>query len=573
MLYLIAGALAVGATYWVVERYTSFQRNRRAAIASGLPYICLPVNTFSPLWQVLGPALVPVCRLLPFGLGSWADDARPAWVLKHELHQKYGPVFMIVSPWSNVVHVVDPNVLMDVVARRTEFPKPSEFYKIVEVYGRNVVTTDGSEWVRYRKITGPPFSEKNNQLVWTSALEQVSQVIVSMESHPPTPKGSANSKGWVLSNLQRDMKTIALHVISAAAFGVHLPFLAADVGSRVPDNVWTHQEFDDLGPKPARGHALTFAQSIHTLLLHLISVMVIPKSLLRTVPIPAWRSAYAAYGEFRDYIFLLTQRAKGVTQASGEHENLLRALVSRSAESDDGSTDLLSDDEVLAHMFVFVLAGHETTANALSYAIINLALHQDAQDWFLEQLDQQLSACTAGPAAQDWDYHAVFGNLPAALCLMNETLRLYPTVAGVPKWSADASVTLLWNGRKCVVPPKTPVVCNTIALHRAPSLWGDDVSQFRPQRWASASEKQPRKGQFMAFSEGARACLGKKFAQVEFVAVISALFARYRVELDCGPRESPAAARKRATAVLDGSVVLATLGMTREIPVRFVERK
>ncbi|EJD40936.1 cytochrome P450 [Auricularia subglabra TFB-10046 SS5] len=568
MLVLFVSTVTIGvATYWAVTTYRTFQRNRQAAIASGLPYICLPVNTFSPSWQVLGPAVVPVCRMLPFGLGAWADDARPAWILKHELHRKYGPVFMIVSPWSNVVHVVDPDVLLDVVARRTEFPKPSEFYKIVEVYGRNVVTTDGSEWVRYRKITGPPFSEKNNHLVWTSALEQVSQLIAGMTSLSPSPKTSSNSTGWVLSHLQRDMKTIALHVISAAAFGVHLPFLAADAGSQVPDSVWTHQEFDDFGPKPAPGHALTFAQSIHTLLRYLIPVMVIPKALLRAVPIPAWRSAYAAYSEFRDYILLLAQRSKGITQASSEHENLLRALVSRN--SDEAVGDRLSDDEVLAHMFVFVLAGHETTANALSYAIINLALQQDAQAWFLEQLDEQLAACNAGPV-QDWDYSAIFGNLPAVICLMNETLRLYPTVAGVPKWSADASVALHWDGRKCVVPPKTPIVFNTIALHRSPALWGEDVSQFRPQRWM---EKQPRKGQFMAFSEGARACLGKKFAQVEFVAVITALFARYRVEIDCGPRESPAAARKHATAVLDSSVVLATLGMNREIPVRFVERK
>ncbi|EJD40946.1 cytochrome P450 [Auricularia subglabra TFB-10046 SS5] len=400
------------------------------------------------------------------------------------------------------------------------------------------------EWVRYRKITGPPFSEKNNRLVWTSAIEQVSQMVSAMEVHSQSQKKPSHSKGWVLPS--------------------------------VPHDVWTNQEFDDLGPIPAHGHRLTFTQSIHTLLRYLIPVMVIPKTLLRLVPIPIWSSAFSAYSEFRDYIFLLTQRAKGVTHASSTHENLLRALVSNSA--DESVDDRLSDSEVLAHMFVFVLAGHESTAygaipshptprlnvyrNALSYAIVNLALYPEAQDWFIQQFDEQLAACQAG-SPRDWDYN-MFDNLPAVICLMNETLRLYPTVAGVPKWTAHSSVPLVYNDRKCLVPPKTPVVFNTIALHRSPELWGDDVAEFRPQRWV---EKQPRKGQFMAFSEGARACLGKKFAQVEFVAVIAALFSRFRVELDCGNGDI-AAARKRAAAAFDSSVVLATLGMTKEVPIR-----
>lgn len=140
MVHLLPTAVALGALYWLTATYHAFRRNRQLAISSGLPYVCLPVNTFSPLWQVAGPALIPICRRLPFGLGGWADDARAAWVLKHELHRKYGRVFMIVCPFMNVVHVADPDVVLDIVTRRTEFPKPSYFYKIVEVYGQNVVT-------------------------------------------------------------------------------------------------------------------------------------------------------------------------------------------------------------------------------------------------------------------------------------------------------------------------------------------------------------------------------------------------------------------------------------------------
>ncbi|EJD40943.1 cytochrome P450 [Auricularia subglabra TFB-10046 SS5] len=330
-------------------------------------------------------------------------------------------------------------------------------------------------------------------------------------------------------------------------------------------DIWKQHEFDDLGPVPAKGHSLTFSQSIRTLVQNLFPILLFPKVILRSAPLRSWRLASSAYSEFRDYIFLLTQRAKLLGPTEGERANLLHALVSGSS---DVSRDSLSDDEVLAHMFTYVLAGHESTGNTMAYAIVNLAIFQEAQDWFLGQLDEQLKACQAGSEGM-WDYSTTHGSLPAVISLMNESLRLYPACAAVPKWTADAPAEIHSNGHKYIVPPRTPVVINTIAVHRDPKLWGEDVLEFRPQRWI---EDSPRKGQFMAFSEGARACLGKKFAQVEFVAVIATLFSRFRLELDCGPGENIEIVRDRAIATLDGSTILANLGMTKEVPIRFVER-
>lgn len=112
------------------------------------------------------------------------------------------------------------------------------------------------------------------------------------------------------------------------------------------------------------------------------------------------------------------------------------------------------------------------------------------------------------------------------------------------------------------------MIIDTIALHRDPELWGADAAQFRPQRWRAA---QVRKGQFIPFSEGARACLGTKFAEVEFVAVIASLFARFRVELVRRPdEESPQA---RAAAWLDESLLRGSRRAGHEVPVRFIPRE
>ncbi|EJD40944.1 hypothetical protein AURDEDRAFT_169922 [Auricularia subglabra TFB-10046 SS5] len=158
---LLASSIAIGAMYCVSTTYRTYQRNKQAAIASGLPYICVPVNTWSPLWQVLGPIFARICDRLPFQLGSWVQDVRPAWTQKNDLHAKHGPVFMVITPWSMGVHVTDPDAVIDIVTRRTDFPKPSHLYKIIDVYGKNVVTLYQDRWSRVAAIS---------QDYWTTIL-------------------------------------------------------------------------------------------------------------------------------------------------------------------------------------------------------------------------------------------------------------------------------------------------------------------------------------------------------------------------------------------------------------------
>ena len=116
-----------------------------------------------------------------------------------------------------------------------------------------------------------------------------------------------------------------------------------------------------------------------------------------------------------------------------------------------------------------------------------------------------------------------------------------------------------------------------MALQTHPRYWGQDSLTWRPNRWivpslehvkagsgcpfAQESLLRPEKGTFIAWSEGARSCPGKKFAQVEFVATMAALFRRFRAEPVPKKGETPTAARKRVLDVIKNSNVELLLQM------------
>jgi len=159
---------------------------------------------------------------------------------------------------------------MQMMTRRNDFVKPVEIYAIVDIFGSSILTTEGAEWRRHRKIVAPAFSEKSNSLVWRESCQQT----------------LAMTKVWsqLEGNAVGDMKvedtapytaTMALHVISSAGFGVK--------------QLWDGENEDQLGAtkvpgfntaKLNGGHTLTFKNSLRILLHGIIWLAIFPVGLL-----------------------------------------------------------------------------------------------------------------------------------------------------------------------------------------------------------------------------------------------------------------------------------------------------
>jgi cytochrome P450 len=136
------------------------------------------------------------------------------------------------------------------------------------------------------------------------------------------------------------------------------------------------------------------------------------------------------------------------------------------------------------------------------------------------------------------------------------------------------------DGREVTVPPNTTVYPNIIALQTTKEYWGKDCLTWKPSRWIESTSNSltspvtkellesetsvtPVKGSYIPWADGPRICPGKKFAQVEFVAVIAVLLWKHRVSINPREGESLEQARKRVYQVIEDSETKFTLQMRR----------
>lgn len=139
-----------------------------------------------------------------------------------------------------------------------------------------------------------------------------------------------------------------------------------------------------------------------------------------------------------------------------------------------------------------------------------------------------------------------------------------------PRTSGTRYLTLKIQGREHTIPPKTLAIPNMGSVHTTPQLWGSDSMLFRPCRWIASTDGTDDKSHevvkpmpvgFIPWAIGPRSCPGKKFSQVEFVAVISLLLRRHRVKVVMEPGETSEEARKRVIDVVENSSLKLTLRM------------
>ncbi|KAL8896183.1 MAG: hypothetical protein Q9192_003221 [Flavoplaca navasiana] len=470
---------------------------------------------------------------------------------KHKLHDEIGPIFTLVTPAANEVTIADPEAAHAVLARRKDYIKPAVMYEQLNVFGRNLNTVEGEDWQRHRRLTAPSFNEKTSSLVWEEAKRQATSMVSLW-----TQKGSQGT-----TEVVADTATLALHVLTCAGFG-------------------ESYSFNEGVSQVAKGHEMTYRDSLSLCLANIITFAIIPKRYLSLSFFPRkLRTLGQAVQEFQQYMeeILARERASGA-KGKSETPNLMSALVkasdedSQAKESGRHSKLGLTDEEIFGNLFAYNLAGHETTANTVAYALVLLAAHPHYQDWVREEI-MQVQKTSAE------EYGASFPPLQRCLAVMYETLRLYGSIVFIPRVASLESQELVnRGGTDIVLPPSTSVNLNVQALHTDPKTWGSDSLSWRPSRWFTDSsggtllEDKPRgqtfislpKGSFIPWADGPRVCPGQKFAQVEFVAVLNTLLGKHRVKpvLETGQTEEDG--RKALLGMVDDSAIFAiTLQMNQ----------
>ncbi|MEV0211457.1 cytochrome P450 [Streptomyces sp. NPDC050788] len=229
----------------------------------------------------------------------------------------------------------------------------------------------------------------------------------------------------------------------------------------------------------------------------------------------------AADAAFRDDAAYLAQVVDDVIASrtgtqQGDAEDLL-GLMLTARHPADGST--LDAANIRNQVITFLIAGHETTSGAMSFALHHLAKHPTA----LRLVQREVDALWGDEPDPEPTYDEV-GRLTYTRQVLNEALRLWPTAAAFSRHAVEDTVL---GGR---IPLRAGQAVTVLApmLHRQP-VWGDNPELFDPSRFTAEAEAARPVHAFKPFGTGERACIGRQFALHEATMLLALLVHRYRL--------------------------------------------
>jgi len=373
----------------------------------------------------------------------------------------FGPmVAHLVSSPEGVHHVL--------VENQRNYGKQTRGYKNLRyVLGNGLLTSEGETWKRQRRIAQPAFHRQRISGFGQTMVRAAQDVCASLEAR----------RGQTV-DLHHEMMRLTLRIVGETLLGYDPTDAADEVGAALAFLLNIANE--------RSGRIFEIPPSIPT------------RENLR------FRKALATLDGV--VLRMIEERRKN----PGDRGDLLSMLIeSRDAETGEAMDDRQLRDET---MTIF-LAGHETTANALTFSWLLLSRFPAAY----RELREELRAVLAGrsPTVDDLPRLA----LPRRI--VQEAMRLYP-----PAWiigrSADGADEIGGYG----IPARSIVFISPYVIHRHPGLW-ENPEGFDPARFA----KEPPRGAWLPFGAGPRMCIGNGFAMMEAELVLATLAQRLRFDL------------------------------------------
>jgi cytochrome P450 len=367
-------------------------------------------------------------------------------------------------------------VLLDNIANYDKHTPSFDAVRIV--LGNGMLTSEGSFWKRQRRIASPAFHGES--------VKRFAPILSRMAADCAAEWDAAVRSGRPVDACA-DMMKVTLRAVAETLFG------------------------DDLGA--SAGEINRVFPVILACLAARVAAPLRPPLWLPTANNRRLRPALATLnGIVERLIATKRRRLSQAGDADLAHRDLLTTLM---AARDEETGESMSDAQLRDEVMTLLIAGHETTANALSWLWVLLDRHPAEQ----ERLRAELAAATGGrpPTVED------LPRLPRLKAVISETLRLYP-----PVWMfnrrAIGSDTL---GERRVRAGDLVVIV-PYAIHRLPGLWSDPEA-FRPERFEPGREEQKNKFAYLPFGAGPRICLGASFAMIESQIIVGTLLSQFRV--------------------------------------------
>ncbi|KAF7291237.1 hypothetical protein MIND_01267400 [Mycena indigotica] len=480
----------------------------------------------SPFRAMRGP---PNGSLLMGNFKQMAEkyDIEDAW------RRQYGRIFKLRTLFSvPLLHVQDVKAISHMLSNGNVYQKsPVSLENTKQVTGIGLLAVEGEDHKRHRRILNQAFGYPQIRLLTETFVEKailLREVWLGLLSKSP-----AKEQGQVI-DVYLWLRRMTLDVIGQAGFNYE--FDALQIRSKKPNEL--NEAFTQLFHSPSSRWGIGYR----------LARSMVP--ILSLVPYPGLRT----FNQVRATMFRvgsdILARSKGAlgicvpdaSRGAGSKvglegkRDLLSILLRANVDPDVPARQRLSDEEVISQIPTFLIAGHETTSTAVSWALYALAHHPKVQRTLREEL-LQMSA--ENPTMDE------LNALPYLDLVVREFMRFHSPVTSVQRMAMQDDLIPLaspyidekGNSHESLLVPKGQrIFIPLAAVNRDPEIWGDDANEFRPERWEhipdAASAVPNVWANQLTFFAGTHNCIGFRFALVEIKALLFVLIRAFEFALD-----------------------------------------
>ncbi|KAL9562748.1 hypothetical protein ACKAV7_013100 [Fusarium commune] len=457
---------------------------------------------FHPLAAIPGPM---IAALSPYWLYYICRTTFPEKALK-ELHGKYKSKALRIAP--NEVHISDPSIYKIIYSQTAPYSKTDDFYQCFSNPHSLTSEADPGLHRERRRTLNPYFSKKAVDdlcpLVWTK--------VEKLEKKLRGIRGTFDAYDAV--------RCLTVEIITKFAFGRDIDI---SEGSDSFD-----AEFLDTFDAAAHGIVdMVFMPTFNRL------KFLLPMPIL--IKLDKKMASLLKFGDWaQDCLTNWSRTAK--VEDKAQYPVIFECLTH------------LPDVSKKAQAIDILAAGSDTTALTLTFGLFHILSNPKVKAKLVQELKEALLVIHEAPTV------SALEKLPYLTGCMKESLRMASPVPGrLPRVVPAGKAPLVVDGK--IIPPGTIVGMSAWGMHHDTEIWGQDVEQFRPERWVEDDGKTL--DQFLCpFSKGQRSCIGQNLAMAEVRLVLAMLFRRF--DLDLAPSATISEAHDCFTIQLDRPGLLIT---------------
>lgn len=386
--------------------------------------------------------------------------------------EQYGDIVPLRLGFTPACFISKPEYVEYILQERELFVKNTPDWRTARtLVGQGLIPNEGGDfWVRQRRLIQPVFHQKFINAYAETMIKYTKDLLSTW-------------KDGEIRDIHEDMMHLTLNIVTKTMFDIEL---TGSEGKIIADCLDIAMEW--FANQRKQGYLELF-----------------------WLPTPINLRYKAAVKKMDDFIYKLIRQRRINGKDSGDLLSMLMKVV----DSLDGTgmTEIQLRDELVSLM----LAGHETTANILSWIFMLLCHNSNVKSKLIVELETVLN--NRLPQVED------INSLRYTQQIIKESLRLYPPVYAIPRSPI----------RDCEIGGYTfPAGCFMIVspwVMQRSSTYFSNPENFHPERWENNLEKELPSGVYFPFGEGARSCIGKGFAMMEATLILATIIQRFKFEL------------------------------------------